>query len=179
MMTPLLLGATMLAAGAVEAKVFYSQEEALEVAFPDCDEVRERTYILGPKQVREIETRARSKLESEIVTLHSGWKQGELIGHAMIEVHQVRTKAEAFMVVIDPQGNVASLMILAFHEPLDYLPPKRWYDQFVGLGLGDDMRVGRDIHSVVNATLSTQAVARAVRRALAIYQVLVGKVTVE
>lgn len=160
-------------APAVAAKVFHSQQEALELAFPDCDELRDRTYILTPAQVAKIEETSRSKLESGIVRLHSGWKDGRRLGTAFIEVHNVRTRSEAFMVVMDPQGVVTLLMILAFHEPLDYLPPERWYRQFVGLTLDSGMRVGRDLHAVVGATLSTRAISQAVRRALALHQLLV------
>ena len=161
-----------LAADPAAAAVFYSQQEALEQVFPDA-EIRERTWVLTAEQSARISQLARSELESSIVTLHSGWKQGELLGHAFIEVHKVRTKAEAFMVVIDPKGAVKTVMILAFHEPPDYLPTDRWYTQFAGKSLNDGMRVGRDIHGVVGATLSTRAVSRGVRRALAIHRVLV------
>jgi len=156
----------------VRGTVFHSQQEALEVAFPDA-EIREKTWVLSAEQVLAIQKLARSELESRIVTLHSGWKEGDLQGYAFIEVHNVRTKAEAFMVVIDPEGAVRTVMILAFHEPLDYLPTERWYSQFTGKTLQDGMRVGRDLHGVVGATLSTRAVSAGVRRALAIHRVLV------
>jgi len=160
------------AATPVLAAVSHTQKDALATVFPDC-EIREQTWVLTSEQSDEIEQTAHSKLESRIVTLHSGWKDGELIGHAFIEIHNVRTKAEAFMVVIDPQGVVGTVMILAFHEPLDYLPTDRWYEQFAGKTLDDGMRVGRDIHGVAGATLSTRAVSDGVRRALAIHRVLV------
>ena len=167
----LLLAASTASEPAVAA-VFHSQKEALEQVFPDA-EIRERTWVLSSEQVGQIEKLARSKLESQIVTLHSGWKGDELLGYAFIEVHTVRTKAEAFMVVIDPDGVVKSVMILAFHEPLDDLPTDRWYTQFGGKTLADGLRVGRDLHGVLGATLSTRAVSAGVRRALAIYRVLV------
>jgi hypothetical protein len=158
--------------GLSAAAVFHSQQEALELAFPGA-ELREKTWVLSAAQQAEIETLSRSQLESSIVTLHAGWMDGQLRGHAFIEVHNVRTKAEAFMVVIDPQGVVQTVMVLAFHEPLDYLPTDRWFEQFGGKTLDDGMRVGRDIHGVVGATLSTRAVSQGVRRALAIHRVLV------
>jgi hypothetical protein len=62
--------------------------------------------------------------------------------------------------------------VLAFHEPLDYLPTGSWYDQFVGKSGQDGLRVGRDIHGVVGATLSARAAADGVRRMLAYWEVL-------
>ena len=63
---------------------------------------------------------------------------------------------------------------LAFHEPPDYLPSDRWLDQFPGRGLADDLAVGGGIHGIAGSTLSSRAVARAVRRSLALHRVLVA-----
>ena len=102
-----------------DAKVFHSQEEALELAFPDADRIDSQTYILTGSQKQAIVKLARSDLESELVTLFSGWRDGALLGHALIDVHTVRTQPEAFMVVLTPEGEVRSLQVLAFHEPPD------------------------------------------------------------
>ena len=93
-------------------------------------------------------------------------------GFAHIDVHNVRTKPEAFMVVLTPEGVVRSVRILAFHEPLDYLPTDRWYGQFQGKQKGDTLRIGGDLHGVVGATLSARAAADGVRRMLAYYEIL-------
>ena len=77
------------------------------------------------------------------------------------------------MVVLSPQGEVRSLRLLAFHEPLDYKPADRWYGQFDHKSLGAPLRLGRDVHGIVGATLSARATTRGVRRALALYEVLI------
>ncbi len=94
------------------------------------------------------------------------------MGFAHIDVHTVRSKSEALMVVIGPDGVVQEVRVLAFHEPLDYLPALRWYTRLGGLTAADEIRVGRDIDAVSGATLSTAAASSSVRRALALYQVL-------
>ena len=158
---------------AADSKVFYSRQEALELAFPDADRVEKRTFILTSEQARRIEERARSPLESKLVTLYTGWKDGHVQGYAHIDVHTVRTKPEGFMVVLDAAGEVRSLRVLAFYEPLDYLPAERWYGQFEGKSSKQPLRLGRDIHGVAGATLSARAATRGVRRALAYYAVLI------
>ena len=77
------------------------------------------------------------------------------------------------MVVLTPEGSVRSVRVLAFYEPLDYLPNDRWYAQFEGKSLAAPLRMGGDIHAVVGATLSSRAATQGVRRALAYYRVLV------
>jgi len=155
------------------AKVFHSQKEAIELAFPDADRVETRTLILTGEQTEVIQREARSKLDSRIVKLYHGYRDDQLLGHAFIDVHVVRTLPEAFLVVLTPEGKVASLRVLAFHEPLEYMPAPRWYHQFESKGLEDDLRLGRDIHGILGATLSTRAVTESVRRVLALYRVLI------
>jgi Na+-translocating ferredoxin:NAD+ oxidoreductase RnfG subunit len=88
-------------------------------------------------------------------------------------VHTVRTLPEAFLVVLSPQGTVRTLRVLAFHEPLEYKPSDRWYSQFEEKSLSEPLRLGSDVHGIVGATLSARATTRGVRRALALYEVVV------
>ncbi len=155
-----------------QAKVFLSQNQALREAFPDATRIERDTRILRSKQRDRIESMTREKLVSRIVVLHVAYRGEELLGYAHVDVHNVRTQPEAFLVVLDPGGTVRSVRILAFHEPLDYLPAGRWYAQFEGKTRADPLRVGRDVHGVVGATLSARAAADGVRRMLAFWEVL-------
>ena len=154
------------------AKVFFAQDEALERAFPGADRVEETNYILKPAQIDAIEKGARSRLPGELITIFTGWKDGRVTGYAQIEIHQVRTLPEAFMIVLSPEGEVTQVLVLAFYEPLGYLPRERWYEQFVGASRESDLRLGWDIHGVSGATLSARAATASTRRFLAAYDIL-------
>ena len=154
------------------AKVFASQNQALAEAFPDATRIERSTRVLRAEEVERIETLIRDEVESKIIVLHEAYKNDELLGHAHIDVHNVRTQPEAFMVVLAPSGVVRSVRVLAFHEPLDYLPTDRWYAQFEGKSKQDRLRVGHDVHGVVGATLSARAASDGVRRMLAYWEVL-------
>lgn len=164
--------AALLAPAAAGGKVFHSQREALELAFPDADRIERRNVILTDAQAERVEQRSKAPLDSRIQTLHVGWRGDEVTGYAVIEVHTVRTLPEALMTVLSPAGEVRSVRILAFYEPPDYLPPDRWLAQFDAKRLGSGLQLKRDIHAIAGATLSARAVTRSVRRALALYQVL-------
>ena len=161
------------AAIGAHAKVFYSQNEALELAFPEAENVTSNTFVLDDGQVERIEFLAKCELDSKLVKIYTGTRGGEVLGYALIDVHNVRTLPEAFMVVLSPAGAVRSLRVLAFHEPLEYKPTNRWYSQFDNRSIEAPLRVGGDIHGVVGATLSARATTRGVRRALAYYEVLI------
>jgi Na+-translocating ferredoxin:NAD+ oxidoreductase RnfG subunit len=161
------------AAPPADAKVFHSRKQAIVLAFPDADRVEKETFILNASQTEAIEKKSRSKVETKLVTIWTGYQGDVVLGYAHIDVHNVRTQPEAFMVVLEPEGTVRSVRILAFHEPLDYLPTDRWYGQFAGKSAEDGLRVGGDVHGVVNATISARAAADGVRRALAYHAVLI------
>lgn len=167
----LLLLFCVFAGGAAEAKVFHSRSEAIELAFPDADRVDEETLLLDDEQAARVEKQARAKLESRIIRVYRGYKGDDLLGYAFIDLHRVRTQPEAFLVVLSPEGVVLSLRVLAFHEPLEYMPSGRWYEQFSGKTEADPLRVGGDIHGIVGATLSTRATSEGVRRALALLEI--------
>jgi len=172
----LLSAAWLLAAAApARAEVFHSQKEAIELAFPDAERIEVETRVLTDEQAKRVEELSRAPLETKLVRIWRGFRGPELLGYAMIDVHTVRTHPEAFLVVLAPDGSIRSVRVLAFHEPLEYLPPERWYEQFAQKSLADALRVGGDVHGIVGATLSAQATARGVRRALALYSVLLEK----
>ncbi len=153
--------------------MFFSRSEALELAFPDADRIEDESILLGDDQARAIETLAKSPLESRVVRVYRGFRENELLGYAFIDVHNVRTLPEAFLVVLSPEGEVRTLRVLAFHEPLEYMPTERWYRQFEEKSLAEPLRLGGDVHGIVGATLSARATTNGVRRALALYQVVV------
>ena len=169
-----IFAALCLASGTAHAKVFLSRSEALALAFPDADRVEDESILLGDEQAGQIEQLARSRLESRLVRIHRGYRKSELLGYALIDVHIVRTLPEAFLVVLSPEGVVNMLRVLAFHEPLEYMPPVRWYQQFEKKTSADPLRLGGDVHGIVGATLSSRATTEGVRRALALYQVVLA-----
>jgi len=169
------LGLALALAAPAGAKVYLSQAEALAQAFPDAEKIEPETFVLDDAQARRIEELSRARLDSRLVRVWRATRGGELLGFALIDVHEVRTLPEAFLVVLAPEGTLRSLRLLAFHEPPEYEPPARWYEQFGGKSLADPLRLGGDVHGIVGATLSAQATTQGVRRALAIHQVLLRK----
>lgn len=177
LLTATLLPATWGAAPVARAEVFASQREALQQAFPEAERFERRTVLLSESEARAVEARAQSRLESRIVTWHIGMQGGRVLGYALIDVHNVRTLPEAFMVVLSPDGRVLQTRILAFYEPHDYLPTERWLQQFNGWLPGALTAQAGEVHGISGATFSTRAVNGGVRRALALYELLAAGAT--
>lgn len=156
-----------------EARVFLDQEQALKLAFPAGATVERKSLYLDEPTKQKIEALAKAKVESGHVPYYVGRSSGSVVGTAFFSTHNVRTMPETVMVVVNPDGTVKLVEMLAFYEPEDYLPPKRWMGLFTGKPLDKDLWVKRGIRNVTGATLTTQAITDAVRRSLAIYEVAV------
>jgi hypothetical protein len=165
--------ATLLLVGTSGARVFYSKAEGLDLAFPDADRVDRETFVLGDQEARRIEEIARARLESKILTVYTGRRGDDIVGYAVIDVHDVRTLPEAVLVVLTPEGAIRSLEVLAFYEPEEYLTGERWLEQFEGKTIANALKLRVDVDAIAGATLSSEVVTRAVRRVLALYEVLV------
>ncbi len=143
-----------------------SQKDALTLAFPGGAPER-RTAYLSEAQAAAAESSARAKLESRVWTYYVSGSTT-----AYFESHPVRTMNETIMVVVGPQDRVSFVEILSFAEPDDYLASPRWLRQLVGRRLDDELAVRRGLRGIAGATLTAEAVSRAVRRVLAVHAVL-------
>jgi hypothetical protein len=170
----LFVALTIVSAGHALADVYHSKESALRLAFPDADSVDKREIFLNSEQKTEVESLARVKLASRLATMYVGRKNGYILGYAFIETHQVRSLPETILIVIAPDGRTRGIHMLAFHEPPEYAPPKRWLTQFQGRPLTDELSLRGDLAGIAGSTLTANAITAAVRRALAIFEVSVG-----
>lgn len=152
--------------------VFYSKNEALELAFGKNVQVEQLSLFPDEQQAAKIEELAKVKLESGLFTFYVGKDQGKVLGYAAIETVTVRTKPETLLIVLTADGEVRNVTTLAFHEPPEYQPPERWFEQLYKRPLAD-MDFNKGIDGISGATLSTRATVISVRKVMAIYQIMI------
>ncbi len=158
----------------VDGKVFYAREEVRDLAFPEATRMDPLEFFLTADQRVAIERLGLARVESDLVTVYAGYAADRLLGYAFIDTHQVRTLPETFLVVIDESGTVTGTHVLAFYEPLEYLPSDRWLNQYSGQKLRADLRVGDRVAGITGSTLTAEAINGGIRRALAIHRVLIA-----
>ena len=154
------------------AKIFFSKNEALELAFGKDAQVEQLSLFPDDQQVAKIQELAKSKLESGLFTFYVGKEKDRVLGYVALETSTVRTKPETLMIVLTPEGELRNITTLAFHEPPEYQPPERWFEQLYKRTLAD-MDFNKGVDGISGATLSTRAAVGSVRKVMAIYQVLV------
>lgn len=153
------------------ATVFYSKQEALQLAFGENTSVEVLSLFPNQSEIEQIESLAKSKLESKLISFHVGKKDGKVVGYAAIDSHPVRTQNETLLIVLDPAGELRNVHTLAFHEPPEYQAPKRWFESLLGHAL-ERLSFEDDVQAVAGATLSTRAALASNRKVLSIFRVM-------
>jgi len=154
------------------AKIFYSKNEAMELAFGKTATVEVLSLFPDEQQQAKIQDLAKTKLESGMFSFYVGKEQGKVLGYAAIESITVRTKPETLMIVLTPEGELRNITTLAFHEPPEYQPPERWFEQLYKRAI-TDMDFNKGVDGIAGATLSTRAAITSVRKVMGIYQVMI------
>lgn len=152
-----------------------TQEEALRRAFPADARIERRTAYLDEADVAAARRAAGAGVEvtQTVVTYYAAAdRAGRPLGVAYFDSHRVRTLAEVLMIVVGPDGRTRSIEVLKFAEPPEYRAPEAWLDQFDDRPLRPSLVLKRDIVNMTGATLTAEAVTRAVRRVLALHAVI-------
>ncbi len=148
-----------------------TREEALAAVFPGAVVEAERVF-LTEQQMAQIAEIAGVEIESGLVARYVATLGDTVMGRAYVDTHVVRTKRESLLISLEADGSVRRVDVTAFLEPPDYLAPVRWLRQYSQRQLDDDLALQRAIRPIAGATLTANAATAAVRRVLAIDQVL-------
>ena len=157
--------------GAVTSAQGLSRDEALASVYPGA-QIRAEQVFLTPAQLKQAGARAGSTVQSALVARYIAARDGRTIGRAYVDTHVVRTKKESLLISLDANGQVLRVDVTAFLEPPEYRAPEPWLRQYRGRDLSDDLGINRAVRPIAGATLTARAANDAVRRVLAIDQIL-------
>jgi transcriptional regulator of nitric oxide reductase len=154
------------------ATIFYSKNEAMELAFGKAAQIETLSLFPDDSEIAKIQEIAKTKLDSGLFSFYVGKSGEKILGYAAIETNTVRTKPETLMIVLTPEGELRNVYTLAFHEPPEYQPPERWYEQLYKRPLSE-MDFNKGVDGISGATLSTRSALTAIRKVMAMYQIMV------
>lgn len=174
-MTVRMVLSLLLLCSAASAALLISPIEAMQHAFGSQAEVTKKNTLLTAEQAESAARRAAMKLETKIYRVYTASVGGKAVGYGILITRKVRQKDAAVLYMITPEGSIASIEIIAFNEPPEYLPQRGYLEQFEGKDGNDTLRVGKDIPTISGATLSARNVTDGARLALAVFETLIGK----
>jgi Na+-translocating ferredoxin:NAD+ oxidoreductase RnfG subunit len=154
------------------ATIYYSKNEAMELAFGKGTEIESLSLFPDEEQITKIEQVAKIKLDSGLFTFYVGRSQNKILAYAAIETTNVRTKPETLMIVLTPDGALRDVHVLAFHEPAEYEPPNGWFKKLYNRPLAE-LEINKGVDGISGATLSTRSAINCIRKVMAIYQVMI------
>ena len=150
-----------------------SSQEALALAFPGAVLSR-REHWLTEEQASKVRGLAGTPLTGLWQVAYEARRSGQLVGVAFFDTHRVRTLNGTAMVAVKANGTLLRVELVAFHEPLEYLPKEPWVRQLDGRALDPELSLRGSIRPLAGATLTAHALVDAARRGLALHQVLYG-----
>ena len=151
-----------------------ARQEALNAVFAGATITGDRVYLTA-EQAERIAEISREEIRTRIYARYVARRDGVVVGRAYVDTHVVRTKRESLLISLEADGRVRRIDVTAFLEPPEYVPSDRWRRQYYERPLGDDIAIHRAIRPIAGGTLTTYAVNGAVRRVLALDQVLQGR----
>lgn len=160
----------LLSPGAVDAQTI-SRDEALASAYPGAS-IRTEQLFLTPVQQKLAAEASGAEVGSAFVVRYLATRDGQVVGRAYMDTHTVRTKKESLLVMLGPDGRVKRVEVVAFLEPAEFHASDAWLRQYTDRTLTPDLALNRAIRPMAGATLTARATNNAVRRVLAIDQVV-------
>ena len=158
------------ATGAAQSGLI-TRNEALAAVFPEATVEAERVFLTRAQTERASDL-AGVEVTSALVARYVVTRGGTVVGRAYVDTHIVRTQRESLLISLDPNGRIRRIDVTAFLEPREYLARAPWLRQYDAQPLDDDLALERAIRPLAGATLTARATNDAVRRVLAIDQVL-------
>ena len=148
-----------------------SREEALSAAYPGA-QIRAERIFLTERQWGHAADLSKVRIRSPLIARYVAIRDGQVAGRAYVDTHVVRTKKESLLICLDSAGAVLRIEVTAFLEPREYMASPAWYKQYSDRTLRDAKSFHRSIRPIIGATLTVSAANEALRRVLAIDQVL-------
>jgi Na+-translocating ferredoxin:NAD+ oxidoreductase RnfG subunit len=164
-----IVSATLTAPG--HAQVYYSVRGLLADHFKDSEIVDFRRITLSSRSREQIERRLGEKLEKGEYIFYVGHSEDGIDGYALFDREIGQHEYIDFATFFDCDGRVTRVEVVAYREPYgDGIRSPRFRGQFVGKSAESRLRAGHDIDVISGATLSAQAMAKAVKRASVLLQ---------
>ena len=164
-----LLIVSSLFALSLSAKVLISPVDAMKQSYGNEAVIVKKNILLSKVQASKIEKSSKTKLDSKIFRVFKATKESKLLGYGILINKKVRSKNAVILYFISKDANLKSIEIIAFNEPLEYLPSDKWNSQFEDVPTDRMLRVSKEIPTITGATLSARSITDGSRVAFAFY----------
>lgn len=133
--------------------------------------VETKNLILTDAQMAQFSKASQQKAETKLYRIYVAKNGPQTLGYGVLMNKKVRTKTAIALYLISAEGIIKSIEIVAFNEPMEYLPTKTWLEVFDDKSAANTLRLNQDIPTTTGATLSARAITDGARAALALIDI--------
>ena len=155
----------------LSAKLLTSPIEAMQSHFGTETTVVKKNILLNKELFTKVQQAAKVKLDTKIYRVYIAKKADKAVGYGILISRKVRSKNAVTLYIIE-DDQLQTIEIIAFNEPLEYIPSRTWQQQFQKVPVSKQLRLKKEIPTITGATLSARAVTDGSQVAFAIYKEL-------
>ena len=131
-----------------------------------------RNIILNDTQVAELSKLSMQKINTKLHRIYLAKNGEKTVGYGVLMNQKVRTKSAIALYLITLDNKIKSIEVVAFNEPLEYLPSATWLNVFDNKSIANTLKLNQDIPTTTGATLSARAITDGAREALALLEIV-------
>jgi len=148
-----------------------TEPEALKIVFPKSQSVETQVRTLTESQREDLQKKTSMRFAEKEYRFFIGHGKEGIDAYAVIMNEIGKHEYITFIVGISPKGEIRDVAVMDYRETRGWeVKEQRFLRQFRGKNLADPITVDRDIANYTGATLSSHAIARGVKKALALVQ---------
>ncbi|MFQ5597921.1 MAG: FAD:protein FMN transferase [Nitrospiria bacterium] len=152
---------------------FATEDEALKRLVPDAEDFDLEKQHLSDRQLSAAQELAGKGFRKRDYPFWIGRRGNQIAGYATRLNVIGKERPITFLIGFDPDGAVYGVEVLIYRESRgSEVRYERFMKQFVGKKTGDSFRLGQEVLPISGATLSSRATAYAVKKGLALFEVL-------
>jgi hypothetical protein len=175
-MRQLLLYLLIFLALPLSAKMLISPVDAMGQNYGTKSKISEESIILTAAEAKKIQEASQAKLDSNIFKFFKAEQNGKIIGYGVLINRKIRSKNGVVLYLISSDSILKSIEVIAFNEPMEYVPSKKWMSQFENVNTQTPLNLSKDIPTITGATLSAKSFVDGSKIAFAFYnEMLKGK----
>ncbi len=148
-------------------EIYFTEEEAAKVMFPESETIRRETLPLTPEQKTLVEQTIGWKFPETSFDVYIGETKEDIDGYAIVQNTIGKHRPITYMVAVDSGGEVINFEVLVYREGRgNEIARKRFNYQYEGKTVGDPVGINRDIINITGATMSVRSASAGVKRVL-------------
>lgn len=160
----------------LSAKMLISPIDAMKQSYGVDSKIIEESIILSGAEAKKVQEASQVKLGSKIFKVFKAVQDGKTQGYGVLINRKIRSKNGVVLYMISPESILKGIEVIAFNEPMEYVPSKKWISQFENVDTQTSLMLSKDIPTITGATLSAKSFVDGSRVAFALYnEILKGK----